>query len=128
MSNITNLYSLLLSIFLNQSMTSFVFFHWFTCKTFFKLILILSKTCLLIFPTSFFAGFIRQTVGLLSKLSLWSYNVMKQLLSEFISILFKICLSYFSITLLPSTFILFLILLLVFLYVVVIESFFILLY
>ena len=61
----------------NQLVTSDVFFHWLSFVIFLIFELILSRTCLLTFPSSLFAGFMRRHVGWLVKLSLWSFKVIK---------------------------------------------------
>ena len=121
MSKITNLQCCLSFILLNQSMTSSVFFHWF------KLILCLSSlltACiinLLNLPSSFLAGFISRTDGLFWKFSLWSFSMIKQLLSPLMSMRCSTSLSFRIF--LPLMLILFLMLLFEFLYVEVIELF-----
>ena len=61
----------------NQLVTSDVFFHWLSFVVFLIFELILSKICLLTFPSSLFAGLMRRDVGWLAKLSLWSFRVTK---------------------------------------------------
>ena len=61
----------------NQLVTSDVFFHWLSFVAFLIFELILSRICLLTFPSSLFAGFMRRHVGWLAKLSLWSFRVIK---------------------------------------------------
>ena len=61
----------------NQLVTSDVFFHWLSFDAFLIFELILSRICLLTFPSSLFAGFMRRHVGWLAKLSLWSFRVIK---------------------------------------------------
>ena len=61
----------------NQLITSDVFFHWLSFVIFLIFKLILSRICLLIFPSSLFVGFMRQHVGWFAKLPLWSFRVIK---------------------------------------------------
>ena len=61
----------------NQLVTSDVFFHWLSFVALLIFELILSRICLLTFPSSLFAGFMRRHVGWLAKLSLWSFRVIK---------------------------------------------------
>ena len=61
----------------NQLVTSDVFFHWLSFVTFLIFELISSRICLLTFPSSLFAGFMRRHLGWLVKLSLWSFKVIK---------------------------------------------------
>ena len=80
------------------SVTFWVLFHRLKLKCFLIAKLIFSSIILLNLPSSFFAGFINLTCGLFAKLSLWSFNVNKQLFPTLIStrlrisLLFKICL------------------------------------
>ena len=53
------------------------FFHWLSFVIFLIFELILSRICLLTFPSSLSAGFMRRHVGWLAKLSLWSFRVIK---------------------------------------------------
>ena len=69
-----------------------VFFHWLKLKCSLIAKLILSSITLLILPSSFFAGFINLTCALLAKLSLWSFNMKKQLFSSLTSKRFRILL------------------------------------
>ena len=101
-------------------MTVYVIFHWLSCEFSRILLFILSKITLLIFPSSLFAGLISLTVGLFWKFSLWSFSDIK-LFSSFVCILFRALL--LRKTCFPAAMIFFLILLLAFLYVAVIESF-----
>ena len=102
------IYELFLSgILFNQSMTPWVFFHWLKLKCSLIAKLILSSITLLILPRLFFAGFINLTCGLLTKLSLWSFNMKKQLFYPSISMQFRISL-FFKICL-PAVLIFFLI-------------------
>ena len=96
MSNMMNVCRCFSSICLNQ-----LFFHSLSCSFLHKQILILSNIDLLILPISFLAGFINLVVGWLTKFSLWSFKVMKQLLVPLISILSNIsaCVAYFMPTL-----------------------------
>ena len=94
MSKTTNLWTFLSGILLNQSMMFWVFFHWLKLKCSLIAKLILSSITLLILPSSFFAGFINLTCGLLAKLSLWSFNVKRQLFSPLISMRFRISLFF----------------------------------
>ena len=104
-------------IVINQSMTVLVFFHWLSCKFSRVFLFILSKITLLIFPSSFFAGLISLTVGLFWKSSLWSYSYIKQFFPHLFAFFSKLC-CYAR----PAALIFFLMLLLAFLYVAVIES------
>ena len=61
----------------NQWVTSAVFFHWLSFVFFLISELMLSRICLLTFPSSLFAGFMRRHVGWLAKVSLWSFRVIK---------------------------------------------------
>ena len=67
----------LLGILVNQLVKSDVFFHWLSFVIFLIFELILSRICLLTFPSSLFAGFMRRHVGWLAKLSLRSLKVIK---------------------------------------------------
>ena len=51
--------------------------HRFTFLTFSSFLLMLSRICFLIFPIYCFDGLINLHIGLFSKLSLWSFKVMK---------------------------------------------------
>ena len=93
MSNTTNLHKCLLQILLNQSITVSVFLHRFKPIASRMFLFAVSKIALLICPNSFFAGFMSLTVGLLLKFSLWSFRVIKLLLSPFISNRFSTSLS-----------------------------------
>ena len=61
----------------NQLITSDEFFHWLSSVIFLIFELILSRICLLTFPSSLFAGFMGRHVGWLAKLSLWFFRVIK---------------------------------------------------
>ena len=121
MSNTTNLHKCLLQIPLNQSITAFVFLHWFKPITSRMFLFVAPKIALLIRPNSFFAGFMSLNVGFLLKFSLWSFRVIKLLFSPFTSnrfstsLFYKICF--------PSTLIYFFMLLLAFLYFEVMALF-----
>ena len=65
------------SILPNQSITFYVFRHWFTLKIVLICVFILSKINLLIFPESLFAGLISRPFGLFSKFSLWFLREIK---------------------------------------------------
>ena len=65
---------------LNQIITESVFFHWFSFVELAILELMRWRICLLIIPISDFDGFISLHVGLLLKLGLWSFSVMKEFL------------------------------------------------
>ena len=121
MSKITKLCRSFSWIVINQSMTVLVFFHWLSCNFSRMFLFILSKITLLIFPSSFFAGLISLTVGLFWKFSLWSFSDINQLFYPFVCVLFKTLLLHK--TCFPTALIFFLMLLLAFLYVAVIESF-----
>ena len=77
MSNEANECFCVLGMLVNQLVTSDVFFHWLSFVAFLISELILSRICLLTFPSSLFAGFMRRHVGWLVKLSLWSFRVIK---------------------------------------------------
>ena len=121
MSNTTNLHKCLLRIPLNQSITVFVFLHWFKPIASRMFLFVVSKIALLIRPNSFSVGFMSLTVGFLLKFSLWSFRVIKLLFSPFTSnrfstsLFYKICF--------PSTLIYFFLLLLAFLYFEVMALF-----
>ena len=61
----------------NQLITSDVFFRSLSFVIFFIFELILWRICLMTFPSSLFAGFMRRHVGWLARLSLWSFGVIK---------------------------------------------------
>ena len=61
----------------NQLITSDEFFHWLSFVIFLIFELILSRICLLTFPSPLFVGFMRRHVGWLAKLFLWSFRVIK---------------------------------------------------
>ena len=105
------------STFSNQLITSAVFFHSLSFSFSYKQMLILSNINLLILPISFLAGFIKLAVECLTKFSLWSLKVIKQLLVPLISILSNTLarFTYFM----PSLFIISSIPLVAFLYVAV---------
>ena len=67
----------LFSMLLNQSITYSVLFHWFNSKIILSSELKSSSMILLIFPNSFFKGFINLHVGFDLKSSLWPFSVMK---------------------------------------------------
>ena len=50
----------------NQAKTALVFFHWFSFSLLTSVVLMWSRSCLLIFPISDLAGLIRRQVGLLA--------------------------------------------------------------
>ena len=77
-------------LLLNQLMTSVVFFHSLSFSFFHEQMLILSNVDFLILLVSFLAGFINLVVGWLTKFSLWSFKVIKQLIVPLISILSNI--------------------------------------
>ena len=78
---------LVLKIFLNQSITDVVFFHWLKLVVLLILLLILSRMSLLILPISDLVGLINLHVGLLAKFGLWSFSVMNASLSVVLSTL-----------------------------------------
>lgn len=90
----------------------------FFCLSYLKSLCLFSGVC-------FFAGLIRQTAVLFWKFSLWSFCDMRQLIPPFACLFFKAFQKYFQI---PVALIFFLMLLLAFLYLAVIESFSILSY
>ena len=59
---------------MNHFVTSDVFFHWLSFVVFLIFDLILSRICLLPFPSSLFVRFMRRHVRWLTKLSLWSFK------------------------------------------------------
>ena len=69
-SNFMKMYSFLLSIPLNHSITVLEFFHWLTSRCFIKAWLIFSNLTLLTFLSSLFEGLIRLEVKLAWKFSL----------------------------------------------------------
>ena len=87
MSKQIKLYWCLFSIFLNQSITDVVFFHWLKLVVLLILLLILSRMSLLILPISDLVGLIILHVGLLAKFGLWSFSVMNSSLSAVLSTL-----------------------------------------
>ena len=87
MSKQIKLYWCLFSIFLNQSITDVVFFHWLKLVVLLILLLILSRMSLLILPISDLVGLINLHVGLLAKFGLWSFSVMNASLSAVLSTL-----------------------------------------
>ena len=76
MSNMTNVCWHFSGIFLNQSITEEVFFHWFNKVLLHMLVVIFSSILLLTSPISLFAGLINLQVGLFLKFSLWSFDGM----------------------------------------------------
>ena len=76
MSNWVNLCVCLLSILLNQLITSLLLFHCRMCVAFLILLLMVFKICLLIKPIWDLAGFINLHLGVEVKCSLWSFIVM----------------------------------------------------
>ena len=66
---------LLSGIALNHSMALVVLFHRFTFVVLMILLLMPSKTCLLMIPISNLLGLISLQVGLLLKSGLWSFSV-----------------------------------------------------
>ena len=77
MSNEANECFCMSGMLVNQLITSDVFFRWLSFVIFLIFELILSRICLMTFPSSLFAGFMRRHVGWLARLSLWSFGVMK---------------------------------------------------
>ena len=67
MSNEANECFCMSGMLVNQLITSDVFFHWLSFVIFLIFELILSRICLLTFPSSLFAGFMRRHVGWLAK-------------------------------------------------------------
>ena len=61
----------------NQLVTSDVLFHGLSFVVCLISELMLSRICLLTFPSSLFGGFMRWHVGWLAKLSLWPFRVVK---------------------------------------------------
>ena len=74
-------------IFSSQLIMSVVFFHSLSFSFSHKQMLSLSNIDLLVLPISFLAGFINLVLGWLTKFSLWSFKIIKQLLVLLISIL-----------------------------------------
>ena len=93
MSNMTNLHKCLSRIPLSQSITISVFLHWFKPVAFRIFLFAVSKMALLMLPNSFLAGFMSLTVGLLLKVSLWSFRVIEVFYTNRFStsLFFKIC-------------------------------------
>ena len=75
------------SKFLNHSMTDIEFFHWLTATMGLMFCRMVSSIFLLIMPISLFAGLISLQGKLCSKLSLWSFNVIKASFLASISVL-----------------------------------------
>ena len=75
MSKQMNVCLSLLVMFLNQSLTEVVFFHWLILVAAMILLLIQSRIFLLIWPISDFVGLINLRVGLFTKFGLWSFRV-----------------------------------------------------
>ena len=121
MSKITNLQCCLSFMLLNQSMTSYVFFHWFKLSLYLTSLFTACIINLLNLPSSFLAGFISCTDGLFCKFSLWSFSMIKQLLSPLMSMRCSTYLSFRMFVLLMLIF--FFMLLFDFLYVEVMELF-----
>ena len=67
MSNEANECFCMSGMLVNQLITSDVIFHWLSFVIFLIFELILSRICLLTFPSSLFAGFMRRHVGWLAK-------------------------------------------------------------
>ena len=67
MSNEANECFCMSGMLVNQLITSDVIFHWLSFVIFLIFELILSRICLLTFPSSLFAGFMRRRVGWLAK-------------------------------------------------------------
>ena len=63
MSNEANECFCMSGMLVNQLITSDVFFHWLSFVISLTFELILSRICLLTFPSSVFAGFMRRHVG-----------------------------------------------------------------
>ena len=74
MSNRMNFHLFFLFMFLNHSMTQLVFLHWLCARRLARSLLIYSRMFWL-FLRSLLDGFINLHVGLLIKLSLWSFRV-----------------------------------------------------
>ena len=78
MSNEANEFFCMSGMLVNQLVTSDVFFHWLSFVVFLNFELIMSRICLLTFPSlPLFTGFMRRHVGWLAKLSLWSFRLIK---------------------------------------------------
>ena len=77
MSNEVNECFCMSGMLVNHLVTSDVLFHWLSFVVFLIFDLILSRICLLTFPSSLFVRFMRRHVGWLTKLSLWSFRVIK---------------------------------------------------
>ena len=121
MAKIKNLQCYLSFILLNQSMTSSVFFLWFKLSLYLSSLFTVCIINLLKLPSSFLARSISCTDGLFWTFSLWSFSVIKQLLSPLMSRRCSTSLSFRMF--LPLMLILFLMLLLGFWYVEVREVF-----
>ena len=73
---------------LNQSITEYEFFHWFTWWMQLRILLLISsKTILLTLPISVLLGLIKRNFGFDWKFSLWSFRVMYELRCAIMSIL-----------------------------------------
>ena len=77
----------LLLMLLNQSNTAAVFLQRLTLVSDTVFFTILSRSCLLTLPNSLFVGLISLHVGVVEKLGLWSFSVMKDSRSAIASIL-----------------------------------------
>ena len=91
MSNEANECFCMSGMLVNQLITSDVFFHWLSSVIFPIFELILSRICLLTFPSSLFAGFMRRHVGWLAKLSLWSFGGIKACFFAICSVRLSMC-------------------------------------
>ena len=83
MSNFIKVHCCLSGIPLNQERTSEVLLHWLKFFDDLTLLMMRSKSILLIFPISDLAGFISRHVGCDAKLLLWSLSVIKQFFLPF---------------------------------------------
>ena len=77
MSKTANVCWFLLGMSEYQLITEAEFFHWLRPVLCLTVALMFSSICLLMRPISLFVGLISRHVGLFSKLSLWSFKVMK---------------------------------------------------
>ena len=77
MSKTANVCWFLLGMSAYQLITEAELFHWLRPVLCLAVVLMFSSICLLMRPISLFAGLMRRHVGLFSKLSLWSFEVMK---------------------------------------------------
>ena len=87
MSKTANVCWFLLGMSAYQLITEVELFHWLRLVLCLTVVLMFSSICLLMRPISLFPGLMRRHVGLFSKLSLWSFKVMKACRSAMHSVL-----------------------------------------